>query len=631
MKPTLVGLLLIACPLFCSVYSQSLAVQEIDSLRMMAQQLLQDQPELTLQVSSLHGKIDQKIKSLPSNTYPAESLYRFYYEEALPLVNQHLAIIKTKKQRQYFLQVEAPFIEGTLHACYQLFQQKKDPRYLEKAFAIIEKQKLPFSQFPDMLPVETSGQLRHLEGQIRSLRDSIRLEDTAERRSRMLGWQEKLDVLHRAILKDFPAYARFLSFYEMADLGAVRAQLAPEEAVIDYFIGPRFIYALLIRADTLTLTEVSIGESGALEDLVESYLESLQEPARYLEFVPAAHQLYQWLLAPLADHLAAEDRITIIPDAIMQLIPFEPLLRRLPEKRNYDYANLDYLIWHFQFAYHRSATELSKQRSAERDAEQAPSIVAFAPGFGEQLHRQYQAYPEYRQDDAYLSFDSLAHLTHNLEWLQSNLHATTFKWEQANQLNFKEHFQNDILHLGTHLVADPEYLMESKIVLAKTQQADGQLDQGYITLQDLNQWELQTQFAILAACTSGKDGYGFAYAFESSGISSTLYALWMVNDKESAQVIQSFYEYLQVQEPKDRALHLAKRKYLQSVKDLKLAPKYWAVFVFNGDPRAFAFPPPGEARPMVYVLGFSFAFVLAIFLLLFQKRRESEKEPPRTI
>lgn len=624
MKPTFWGLLLIICIGGAKGYGQDSPLRSIDSLRQKAQQIKAQKVKAEQNVFRALTyllRIDRKIQALPAGTYPADSAYRFYVEEALVILDQLFAKVTSLDQRKRFLQYEADFFDGALQACYRKFRASQDRRFLDKAFAIIERQKVPFSQIPGLLPTPTLQRLQQLERQLESLQDSIRYTSGAQRRLRdkKLVVQKRLQTLHDTILLDHPTYQSYLSAQQILALDSLQATLAPQEALVDYFINKQSIYAFVLRKDTLELvysTFIRNDDFPTISAVVQRYLQALQQPALYEDLVLSAHRLHQLLVEPLAPLLVGVEKITVIPDPLLVSIPFEPLLRQRPAKLNADYSKLDYLIDHYQLAYHRSATEWGQQRLSPSPLPEAPRIAAFAPGFGQRLHRQYQSFPAYAKDQAFLAFDSLPHLTRNLDWLAAELGATTFQWEEATLSNFKQHTDQNILHLGTHLVTNDTFLLNSQIVFAKDRSPDGSLDQGRITLQELSLAQPEAQLAFLAACTSGKDGFGFAYAFESSGISSTLYSLWRVNDKESAQVVRYFYEYLAQNKAKDEALHLAKKRYLQQAQNIKFAPKYWAVFVFNGDARPFAFRQ--TPHPMVYVLGGG-AFLLLFFL--FQKRK----------
>ena len=58
--------------------------------------------------------------------------------------------------------------------------------------------------------------------------------------------------------------------------------------------------------------------------------------------------------------------------------------------------------------------------------------------------------------------------------------------------------------------------------------------------------------------------------------------MWQVPDKETSEIMISFYENLKEGQSKDEALANAKRDFIQN-NPMKNHPFYWAGFVVNGD------------------------------------------------
>lgn len=70
-------------------------------------------------------------------------------------------------------------------------------------------------------------------------------------------------------------------------------------------------------------------------------------------------------------------------------------------------------------------------------------------------------------------------------------------------------------------------------------------------------------------------------AMNLAGVKSTVYSLWEVPDRETADLMVDFYDQIQTGQPKNVALTLAKRNFLQG-NPLKRHPIFWAGFVLNG-------------------------------------------------
>ena len=94
---------------------------------------------------------------------------------------------------------------------------------------------------------------------------------------------------------------------------------------------------------------------------------------------------------------------------------------------------------------------------------------------------------------------------------------------------------------------------------------------------------------MLSACNTGTgtivNGEGImslSRALTFSGTRSAVVSLWQVPDKETSEIMISFYENLKDGQSKDEALANAKRDFIEN-NPMKNHPFYWAGFVVNGD------------------------------------------------
>ncbi len=74
-----------------------------------------------------------------------------------------------------------------------------------------------------------------------------------------------------------------------------------------------------------------------------------------------------------------------------------------------------------------------------------------------------------------------------------------------------------------------------------------------------------------------------ARAFFYSGAKSVVSSLWNADDKSTAKIMRSFYNYLKAGHTKSKALYYAKLDYLKSSSLSEKSPYYWASFVLVGD------------------------------------------------
>lgn len=142
-----------------------------------------------------------------------------------------------------------------------------------------------------------------------------------------------------------------------------------------------------------------------------------------------------------------------------------------------------------------------------------------------------------------------------------------------------------VLHLAMHAEIDKTNPMLSKMYFY------GVKDSGELTASEVYNLDLQADLVVLSGCSTGlgksESGDGvmsMSRAFTYAGVSSTVMSLWQVSDKETSELMVSFYENLKKGQAKNEALRNAKLSYLKNAKAPELQhPYYWAGFVVSGD------------------------------------------------
>lgn len=116
--------------------------------------------------------------------------------------------------------------------------------------------------------------------------------------------------------------------------------------------------------------------------------------------------------------------------------------------------------------------------------------------------------------------------------------------------------------------------------------------QYYATLADLKIWGLSDGYCETGRSTHkpGEGMISLAHAFRYAGSENLLISLWKVDEKSSMQITNYFLEGLAAGETKDRALKLAKLRYLSESSGRTLSPQYWAGMVLLGDPSPIPLP-----------------------------------------
>jgi CHAT domain-containing protein len=145
------------------------------------------------------------------------------------------------------------------------------------------------------------------------------------------------------------------------------------------------------------------------------------------------------------------------------------------------------------------------------------------------------------------------------------------------------------LHFATHAYVDDVFPGLSWLALSQLDNK-GQEQPGYLRLNDIYGLRLNADLVTLGACRTGlgkqlrgEGMIGLTRGFFYAGAPRVLVSLWDVPDRETAQLMQSFYRNLLKQKlPVSEALRRAQFEMWR--RNESSAPFFWAAFSLQGDP-----------------------------------------------
>jgi len=264
-------------------------------------------------------------------------------------------------------------------------------------------------------------------------------------------------------------------------------------------------------------------------------------------------ELYECLMAPLEETLAAYHTVVVMPYGWLYYLPFQSLGRPNDEE------GLSFLIEEKQIAYLTHQEMLNLVAHLPQSEEEC--LVAFADPDG--------SLPGAREEVAQIR--------------QYFGKSTVWSGEEATRERVRE-LPNDctIVHFACHGQAEAGDLSASFLQLA-----DGPLTQGEIY--GLRLRDKKTRTVVLSACETfigsdepGLEVIGLADAFATAGASTILASLWPVSDDATQRLMAEFYRHLQEEGlSKAEALRQAQLTLLHD--DRFAHPRYWAPFLLIGD------------------------------------------------
>ncbi|WP_298509180.1 CHAT domain-containing tetratricopeptide repeat protein [uncultured Kordia sp.] len=487
----------------------------------------------------------------------------------------------------------ATFYPKAVEVCYRLQQPEKAFFFMEKNKAILLLENMTDANAKRLskLPKNILKREQHLIKKIKKLEGEIQISAYTEShidslKDDMFNYKKELNAFIDSLEINYPKYFKYKKNINVLTLHDVQKNLQKDELVLQYIVGKEKGFVTLISPETIQLKELP--NTKELTKTVAKYKNAVSKPFVNLEdknaYEEVATVLYEQLF-PFAETFS-QKRITIIPDGILQYIPFEAL--RTPAHQ--------YLIENTQIHYNYSLS--SAAQSQQNKMSSGKSFIAIAP-------------TKFKDEQ----YATLTTSSAELEKLASIFGANHFQYENATKVRFTEAYGNyKIVHLSTHGG------LENTIPWLAFYDEKITLDELYFT-------KNQSELVVLSACKTSdgelKKGEGvmsLARGFFNAGAKSVISSLWDINEKASNEIIQEFYKNIIAGDTKSKALQKAKLTYIQNNENTSEAsPYYWSAFTLTGDAN------PINLSGNIY-LYYIFGGILLTGIVVYIRRKRNKKE-----
>ncbi|MEM9556014.1 MAG: CHAT domain-containing protein [Acidobacteriota bacterium] len=397
-----------------------------------------------------------------------------------------------------------------------------------------------------------------------------------------------------------------VSRLEPVDSAAVRDGLAPDEALVSYWVSDERTVVWTLRRDAVHLTLLPIPRA-RLHAALDRYLESLRDAEHALgqalagrdgEHLEVGRDLHRWLVEALPPAAHDAERWTLVLDERLHELPFEALVAGCDDASAVEsdrlhaaYARCRFLGLERALRYAPSAgslldLELGRRDSARRDRgafeDATDGPLALAPAASAQ--------------HAAVGRRVLSQSRDEVEALSAAFPgARAWVGDEATEARFRRAApRHRILHLAAHGLIDDAWPASSGIVLAA---GDG--EDGLLTVAEVLALDLDADLVVLSACRSGRGPLsrvegplGLGRAFLAAGAGAVVVSSWDVDDGATAALMAAFYRALAAGLEPAEALRRARVELFTewqetaSVfrrREVALAhPRFWAGFVVVG-------------------------------------------------
>lgn len=523
-------------------------------------------------------KVNQKNLLLELLRNKATALNSFNTEEkyktALLTVDAAVATLDTLKpnfineiDKLLLIENAYPIFETGLSSLFNLYSLTKDEKYLEKIFRFMEKSKSTVL-LEALLGVKATSFANiptHLTDKEKELRSDINyFNRILENSPGNSGLKEDLfnTIQERAELikhieSTYPQYYNLKYNSKVIELSEAQKLCKKEEAVVSYFFGEKTIYAVILDASFKECIRISVTDS--LINDMNNLKALLANPGSDIENISElSYSIYNKLLKPLIGN-KKYTKLTIIPDGLLNYIPFEVL--------NTNHENPSYLIENIAVSYTNSLTLLSQ---LNENVKYNNDVLAFAPVFNNE--------------------GTLSQLPNNVKetsGIFTHFTGEEFINEEATLDNFKkENNKFGIIHLATHAI-----LNDKNPELSYLAFTENNTNNYLLYTSDLYNLNLNASLIALSACETdlgdlnkGEGLISLSRGFFYAGAKSILSTKWKINDASTSHIMDRFYYHLSKGENKDRALQQAKLDFVKTNKQNPLShPYYWSAFVLSGN------------------------------------------------
>ena len=321
--------------------------------------------------------------------------------------------------------------------------------------------------------------------------------------------------------------------------------------------------------------EVKSIDAQALTEKVSAFLETVTQPPGSGDdkFKERAAELYTILISPVERHLDHSKSLCIVPDKVLNYLPYTALVSP---------ATGNYLVEDYNLGVAASGTLfVNLSRAAERQdrSSEEKLLTAGNPNFSREL------FPSLRELPASASeCKSVFDLYPRHELLLG---------EQATETAIKREMETaDVAHLAMHFVLNErsEMLSGFPVTPERSDANDSVMTDGFLQSYEIYSLNLRhMRLAVLSACQTGierqyrgEGAVGATRPFFVAGVPTVVASLWSVDSDASRELMVNFHKHRHDPLPVSQALQQAQIEMIHGSELNFRHPYYWAPFLAIG-------------------------------------------------
>jgi len=369
----------------------------------------------------------------------------------------------------------------------------------------------------------------------------------------------------------------------------IQNQLHLDKAnLIVYFYGKHAIYQFIASERNTDFLKINLTDD--VKNSLINFIHLFDGPSainnNIQAFTNQAYNLYKLLYI---NEVANSKNLIIIPDGLLNFVPFEALLTKNTKSSNF--SEMPFLVSQQAVGYNSSLEFYLQPKTISK----SKSLLGIFPVFEN-------------------SNQTLRYSVYEAQAIKAETNGNILIHTEATKQNFIELASKyAILHISTHATGG-DFTNPASLAF---------YDEPML-LNELYSLNINPELVVLSACETGigklQKGEGamsIARGFQYAGAKNLLYSLWQINDASTAELMTFFYNTYQKTNSAFVANRQSKIDYLNdsSISNIKKSPYYWSAFVYYGE-----LVPENTKKPILYYILGGLATLIIVFLY-FRKQK----------
>lgn len=376
-----------------------------------------------------------------------------------------------------------------------------------------------------------------------------------------------LDLLNAKpkLLDESPRTDLAFSSSSAALSSAALQQRIPEQTqIVQYAVLDDRVLIWVLNREGLSVRQKRVAQ-GEVEAKVREYLEAVSHVGKLEDTLRIGKELFDYLIEPVEPLLDTNKQLCIVPDKILNSLPFSALVSSRSNR---------YLVADYRISYAPSSTIFveASDHAKDLDQDQPEKLLSVGgPTFDHQIFPALADLSDARKEAEEIS----SYYQHPNVLVGSRARK---KIITAAMSNF------DVIHFATHMIVGDGGL-RSKLVLASEPNSTER--EGSLEAYEIYSIKLpQTKLVVLSACETGSGDYyrgegvfSFARPFLVSQVPLVIASMWPVDSQATAKLMTSFHKLRKQRQLSSAAALQSAQLELVNGSDERLRhPYFWAAF-----------------------------------------------------